>query len=65
MLCLFRGREVKDMHGWASEVPLLCATGYQKREVKKSVGAFITKWLKIKERELGLITSSQYPVSVA
>lgn len=43
-----------------------CAPGYQeKEELKEIEGHKITKWLKIEERELGLVGTNQYPVAGA
>lgn len=57
------------MCSWVSGVSdfcLLCSSGCQeKEELKEMEGHKITKWLKIEERELGLVATNQYPVAGA
>lgn len=43
-----------------------CAPGYrEKEELKEMERHKITKWLKIEERELGLVATNQYPAAGA
>lgn len=58
-------RVVKGMRSWVSELSVFHGTGDQEKEEVKDVGHIITKWLKVEERGLALIASSQYPVAAA
>lgn len=53
------------MHGWASEVPIFCATGYQKKEEVKDVGAYNYKMAINRGKGAGFDSQWQYPVAVA
>lgn len=56
---------MKGMCSWVSKLSIFCGTGDQEKEEVKDVGHIITKWLKVEERGLALIASSQHPVAVA